>query len=311
MLSIPFSAGRLGLLGLLITSLMTGTTMLNTADGADAPKIPPDHSYAYSQHPIGSTPAPYGFISHLPPGVTATSKEKYPLVFFLHGHGELGDSDKTLYTVAKHGPFKHFVARDDIGKLIDDHKAIVIAPQGLKSDNWFKTNLLLDTLKYVISAYPVDKKRIYITGLSMGGGGTWAICSAIPDQIAAGMPVCGAGKPNHAEKLLTIPLWAHHAVDDGTVKFPETTQKWIDLLLAQHEVKIEGGIMNGHEMAMKSWTGTLLDKKWTWKEGREPADKLTSAKLTLTVHPNGGHDSWSRTYNNPNVWKWLFAQIKP
>jgi predicted peptidase len=145
----------------------------------------------------------------------------------------------------------------------------------------------------------------------MGGGGTWAICSAIPDQIAAGMPVCGAGKPNHAEKLLTIPLWAHHAVDDGTVKFPETTQKWLDLLLAQHEVKMDGGVMNGHDMAMKSWTGTLLDKKWTWKEGREPADKLTSAKLTLTVHPNGGHDSWSRTYNNPYVWKWLFAQIKP
>jgi predicted peptidase len=278
-------------------------TLVSAADGA-AP--------AYTKHPIGSTKAPYGFIEHLPAGLVLNDKSTtYPLVFFMHGHGELGDSNNDLPKLAQHGPFKHLVANDAIGKLIDENKAIVIAPQGLKSDNWFKGELLVATLKYVLENYPVDPQRIYVTGLSMGGGGTWTVASAMPDRVAAAMPVCGAGKIANADKLRGIPLWAFHAVDDPTVKFPVSTQAWFDAIFADLGVKRDGGVMGGLDIAGKTWTGTLVGgKEWAWKEGTAPSGTLESASVSLTVYPNGGHDSWSRTYANAEVWKWLFAQRK-
>jgi predicted peptidase len=277
-------------------------TLVSAADGTTP---------AYTQHFIGSTKAPYGFIEHLPAGLVLTDKSTtYPLVFFMHGHGELGDSNNDLPNLAKHGPFKHLVANDAIGKLIDENKAIVIAPQGLKSDNWFKGENLVATLKYVLESYPVDPQRIYVTGLSMGGGGTWTVASAMPDKVAAAMPVCGAGKVANADKLRGIPLWAFHAVDDPTVKFPVSTQAWFDAIFADLGVKHDGGVMGGLDIAGKSWTGTLAGKEWMWKEGAAPNGTLESASVSLTVYPNGGHDSWSRTYANAEVWKWLFAQKK-
>jgi predicted peptidase len=268
-------------------------------------------SDAYVKHPIGSTRAPYGFIEHLPAAARqADNKATFPLVFFMHGHGELGDSNNDLPNLAKHGPFKHLIANDAIAKLIEQNQAIVIAPQGLKSDNWFKSDLLLATFAYVVATYPVDKNRLYVTGLSMGGGGTWALASAIPEQIAAAMPVCGAGKPGDVAKLRGIPLWAHHAADDPTVKFPDTTQATFDRILADLGVKRDGGVLGGLTAAGKTWTGSLSGKEWSWSEGAVPAGRLEAATLALSLYPNGGHDSWSRTYANPAVWTWLFAQRK-
>jgi len=282
--------------------LVTTMTFVSAADAATP---------AYTKHPIGSTKAPYGFIAHLPPAAAnADKKSVFPLVFFMHGHGELGDSDHDLSRVAQHGPFKHLVANDAIGKLLDANQAIVIAPQGLKSDKWFKAEHLIATLTYVLETYPVDPSRIYITGLSMGGGGTWTICTAMPERVAAAMPVCGASKVANSEKLRGIPLWAFHAIDDPTVKFPLSTQAWLDAILGDLEVKRDGGVMGGLALAGKTWTGTLVDKVWKWQEDTAPSGALESASVSLTVYPNGGHDSWSRTYANAEVWKWLFAQRK-
>lgn len=291
---------------LLVVATMT---LVSAADGA-AP--------AYTKHPIGSTKAPYGFIEHLPPAAQKSDKKSekqankkalFPLVFFMHGHGELGDSNNDLPKLAQHGPFKHLVANDAIGKLLDQNQAIVIAPQGLKSDNWFKGEHLVATLKFVLETYPVDPQRIYITGLSMGGGGTWTICTTMPEHVAAAMPVCGAGKPNNnVDKLRSIPIWAHHALDDQVVKSPETTQLWFDQMLADRGVMRDGSTMGGLNLAGKSWTGSLAGKEWMWTEGLVPVGKLESQTLMFTVHPNGGHDSWSRTYANAEVWKWMFAQ---
>lgn len=284
--------------------LITTMTLVAAADPSDAT--------AYVKHPIGSTKAPYGFIEHLPPAARSTeAKNVFPLVFFMHGHGELGDSNNDLPRLTQHGPFKHLVAHDAIGKLIDEQQAIVIAPQGLKSDNWFKPEQLIATLQFVLETYPVDPQRVYVTGLSMGGGGTWTIATAMPDRVAAAMPVCGAGKIANADKLRGIPLWAFHAIDDPTVKFPVSTQAWFNAILADLGIKRAGGVMGGVEVANQTWTGTLAGKEWTWQQGSVPSGSLESATLSLTLYPNGGHDSWSRTYADPAVWKWLFAQKKP
>lgn len=279
--------------------------LLATIVLASGTVIAADNTYATK--PIGSTKAPYGFIEHLPDGAGKAGK-KHPLVFFMHGHGELGDSDKDLPNLAKHGPFKLLVQKDPLAKVFADQSAILIAPQGLKADNWWKNEKLIGTFDYVLANYPVDPERIYVTGLSMGGGGTWTLATAQPDRIAAAAPVCGAGKPGDAAKLRGLPLWVFHAIDDPTVKFPETSQAWLDAILTDRGAKPAGGVMEGHEKNTQPMTGTLNGKTWSWKAGASPAGTLVSTTLNLTAYPNGGHDSWTRAYATPEFWTWLFAQ---
>ena len=261
----------------------------------------------YTMKPIGSTKAPYGFIEHLPANAGKAGK-KHPLVFFMHGHGELGDSDKDLPNLVQHGPFKLLVQKDPLAKVFADQSAILIAPQGLKSDNWWKNDKLIGTFEFILATYPVDPARIYVTGLSMGGGGTWTLASAMPDKIAAAAPVCGAGSPGDATKLRGVPLWAFHAVDDPTVKFPETTQAWFDAILTDLGANQAGGAMNGYQKSAQPMTGTLSGKTWTWQAGALPAGTLNTSTLNLTAYPSGGHDCWTRAYSTPEFWSWLFAQ---
>lgn len=261
----------------------------------------------YTIKPIGSTKAPYGFLEHLPDGAGNGGK-KHPLVFFMHGHGELGDSDKDLPQVAKHGPFKLIAQKDPLAKVFAEQSAILIAPQGLKADNWWRGAKLIGTFDYVLANYPVDPERIYVTGLSMGGGGTWMLATARPELIAAAAPVCGAGKPDDAAKLRGLPLWAFHAIDDPVVKFPDTTQAAFDAILGDRGGKPVGGVMDGHQKSNQPMTGTLSGKTWSWKAGILPAGVLASSTLTLTAYPNGGHDCWTRAYATPEFWTWLFAQ---
>ena len=265
---------------------------------------------AYTVHPIGSTDAPYGYLEHLPPDYKKTAKPRHPLVFFLHGLGELGDSNKELPRIANHGPLKHLGVNDQVGKFLDAHSAIVIAPQGLKSDGWWKNEKLIATLNFAIKQHPVDADRIYVTGLSMGGGGTWGVATGMPDTLAAIIPICGAAGPGDVTKLHGLPIWAHHAFGDGTVKFADNTQKWFDAILKDLKMAPEGGVMTGYTHNDKPWTGVLSAKGWQWQEGNALPAGSAAQPLNLTVWPDGSHDSWSRTYENIKVWEWLFSQSR-
>jgi predicted peptidase len=263
----------------------------------------------YTSHPIGSTDAPYGYLEHLPEGYHAGGK--YPLVYFLHGLGELGDSDKELPKVAGYGPLKLIATHDPLSAVFAQNAAIVIAPQGLKSDKWWNNDKLVATLNAVIKTHAVDPDRIYITGLSMGGGSTWGVAMALTDQIAAIAPICGAAGPGDVTKLHGIPIWANHAIDDGTVHFPDTTRKWFDKILEDLKQAPSMGVMTGYTHNDKPWTGWLGKQGWQWQEGNLPAN-LPARQLTLvlTVYPDGSHDSWTRTYANPGLWAWMFAQSR-
>jgi predicted peptidase len=76
---------------------------------------------------------------------------------------------------------------------------------------------LLELLEHVQKSYHVDKDRIYLTGLSMGGFGTWRLACDHPEMFAAAAPVCGRGDPSKAANLVKLPVWAWHGVDDPTV----------------------------------------------------------------------------------------------
>ena len=131
---------------------------------------------------------------------------KYPLIIFLHGSGERGDD---LNLVKRFGP----------PKMLSQGKHfpfIVASPQCAAESSWDTAEILalIDTLS---SQFAVDRNRIYLTGYSMGGHGTWAIAAAAPDRFAAIVPVAGGGSTEKATDLAEVPIWAFHGADDDVV----------------------------------------------------------------------------------------------
>lgn len=137
----------------------------------------------------------------------------YPLVVFLHGAGERGDDISLLY---KHGFLKHV-------KEGKNYPFIIVAPQCPFEKYWGNytesLNVFLDS---IIEEYNVDVDRIYLTGLSMGGTGTWHWLLASPERFAAGVPICGTGVYWNAYKVRTLPLWVFHGNKDTIVPIRES-----------------------------------------------------------------------------------------
>jgi len=201
-------------------------------------------------------------------------QQKYPLVLFLHGAGERGD-DNTAQLI--HG-MKDF-ASDENRKT---YPAFVLAPQCPKDRKWVEIDWSLDshqqpenpseplqlTLELIDALqkeYSIDADRIYVTGLSMGGYGTWDLVQRFPKKFAAAAPVCGGGDETQAKQLVGLPIWAFHGDQDKAVK-PERSRRMIAAIR---------------------------------EAGGEPR---------YTEYPGVGHNSWSRTYSDPKLMEWLFAQ---
>ena len=146
------------------------------------------------------------------------NQESWPLLVFLHGSGERGDN---LDLVKKHGPPK-LIAE---GK---DFPFIVASPPCPKGKSWEPVELiaLLDELG---SKYKVDADRVYITGLSMGGFGTWRLAAVAPERLAAIVPICGGGESFTTRSFASLPVWAFHGAKDGAVPL-ERSQVMIDAL---------------------------------------------------------------------------------
>lgn len=145
------------------------------------------------------------YLLSLPEGYSADGEAK-PLLLFLHGSGERGND---LSKVKAWGP----------PKLIAEGKNlpfIVVSPQCPEGKYWdvYELKQLLDQ---IIANYNVDKNRIYLTGLSMGGFGTWAMATAFPDYFAAIAPICGGGDPLSVSKIKDIPCWVFHGKKDMAV----------------------------------------------------------------------------------------------
>jgi len=154
------------------------------------------------------------YLLFLPKGYEGSSR-KWPLILFLHGAGERGDD---LALVQKHG----------IPKIVEqqpDFPFITVSPQ-CPEDAWWlsETAGLIRLLDNVVAKYAVDTKRIYLTGLSMGGYGTWHLAVEHPDRFAAIAPICGGffGPPKFVCALKEIPVWAFHGAKDPVVPLEES-----------------------------------------------------------------------------------------
>jgi predicted peptidase len=153
------------------------------------------------------------YLLWLPAGYKKEKQKTYPLLIFLHGAGERGDS---LELVKMHGPPSLVESRPDF-------PFITVSPQCPKG-TWWNTEDLQQMLGQLISKYRIDASRIYLTGLSMGGFGTWSWASKYPGQFAAIAPVCGGGDIQFAGELKNTPVWAFHGEADPIVPVKRTVE---------------------------------------------------------------------------------------
>ncbi|MCL2494365.1 MAG: prolyl oligopeptidase family serine peptidase [Oscillospiraceae bacterium] len=147
-----------------------------------------------------------------------------PLVLYLHGTGERGYDNRAQ--TRKNSVMQTLLSEENLAA----YPCIVIAPQ-CPEDQWWDTQPLMSLLEDFTAKHPVDPNRIYITGLSMGGYGTWEMLAAYPDYFAAAVPICGGGDPESAALFAHVPVWAFHGGRDSVVK-PEQSREMIAALEA-------------------------------------------------------------------------------
>lgn len=195
------------------------------------------------------------YLLHLPADY-ATSRKRWPLMLFLHGACERGDD---MELVKKHGPTKFLDDRPDF-------PFIVVAPQ-CPAEEWWDVDVLAALLDNVSQRYRVDPRRVYVTGLSMGGYATWALAIANPRRLAAIVPICGGGNRLLAKRIARLPVWVFHGARDPVVPLAQSEQ----MVQALHDA------------------------------GGNPQ---------FTIYPDAEHDSWTQTYENPELYDWLLRQTR-
>lgn len=155
------------------------------------------------------------YLLHLPKGYEEQTSTKWPLILFLHGAGERGDD---IDLVKVHGI--PMIAEQD-----PSFPFIGVSPQCPKDSFWqIEQDALMALLDEIIATYNVDPDRIYLTGLSMGGYGTWQLAAEYPQRFAAIAPICGGGNPERANELTGIPVWVFHGAKDSVVPLAESEQ---------------------------------------------------------------------------------------
>jgi predicted peptidase len=200
------------------------------------------------------------YLLFLPADYSVKSRKQWPLMLFLHGAGERGTN---LTKVTVHGPPKFLPNKPGF-------PFIVVSPQCPTGERW-EGESLLALVDDVMAKYKVDPARVYVTGLSMGGYGTWTLASEAPKRFAAIVPICGGGQTipialaskEKRDAMKTLGVWAFHGAKDPVVKLEES-EKMV--------------------AAFK---------------------QIGNQDVKLTVYPEATHDSWTETYDNPELYDWL------
>ncbi|WP_338867752.1 PKD domain-containing protein [Myxococcus stipitatus] len=262
---------------------------------------------------VSTTPGQYGYVLYLPPGYEAGSN--WPVVFFLHGGGEGGSGlSGDLHKVRNHGP-QRFIDQD--GK---DYPFVLVSPQ--TSGGWSEYEAVhnLDPfIMHILATLKVNPKRVYLTGLSMGGSGTFNYATLFPEKLAAAVSVCNGGYNSNlpAAQVMVrenLHLWAVHAADDIPAK-PSATIGWFDKL--GQAMGGTGGVMDTYSNnPSRVQTAHFRPDlgRWQWVDGQVATDAngLPPPKpMLFTYLPSGGHEIWNAFYSDPKVFTWMLAQQRP
>jgi pimeloyl-ACP methyl ester carboxylesterase len=229
-----------------------------------------------------------GYYEYLPAGYETGAQ--FPLIVFFHGIGERGNGSTELGKVLKWGP----------PELINDNlrqfPAIVISPQLPTSSSTWSNAITSPFVDYLLSHYHVDRSRIYITGLSLGGGGTWTYAKHHPTTVAAIVPICGTRDETGYGPLHDMPIWTFHRISDTVVPISAA-------------VSILTEVTGVAPSPQAGFTGYFGGTAWDWRTG-EAAPKI-GEHPTFTVYPGSAHDEWIPAYNSQAMWDWLFSQHLP
>ncbi len=204
-------------------------------------------------------PVTMDYLIHTPPGYE--EQDAWPLLLFLHGAGERGDD---LELVKFHGP----------PKLIDQGQPfpfVVVSPQCLQ-DRWWEPIELIALLDEIESKYRIDADRVYVTGLSMGGFGTWELAAYAPDRFAAIVPICGGGEKFWMKRITHVPTWIIHGGKDTGVP-PERSHALLEELREKGgNVRMTIAPQTGHLV----WTSAYNNPElygWLLQQKRQPREE--------------------------------------
>lgn len=221
-----------------------------------------------------------GFNEFFPEDYRKTG-ERHPLIIFLHGIGERGDGKKDLSKAVSAGLPK-FIRQGHKMRFQVNGKwesFVVLVPQLDSKYGYWRNFYTEEMIKYAKANLNIDPNRIFLTGMSLGGGGGWEFASSSPENaksLAAIVPVCGTCRLSSAANIAksNLPIWAFHASDDKTVSVT-CTQTAISNILS---------------------SGPAI-------------------KPLVTIWPNGNHNIWDRVYNpesnyvKPNIYIWMLDQV--
>lgn len=188
-----------------------------TIDSTDLKDLPEDIGGTHTAYPLGSTDAVYGHFVYTPSGYTEDGPE-FPLLVFLHGW------DPTEYTGTDEAELNELLIGTTPPGLIQGKNwnpsfPFVVASPRLKTPWYWNHEDIHGFIKYMIDEYQINTKRIYLTGLSLGGGGTWYYIGERGDDnyVAAIVPISARGEARIVTNLTKIPIWAFHGDSDTTV----------------------------------------------------------------------------------------------
>ena len=224
----------------------------------------------------------YTALISIPAGYEDRNAEAWPTLVFLHGSGERG-SDPVQVT--RHGPpmlvrgtspaaeeSEEARTRRKRATALLKQNFIVVSPQCPDGRRW-EDDSIVALIDEVVAKYRVDERRLYLTGLSLGGFGTWSLGIKQPGRFAAIALVCGGGQlldvllaaKEKSAALQSLGVWAFHGALDAGVPLEESER----MIAALRKVGV--------------------------------------ADLKLTVSPKARHNSWTETYSNPDLYEWLLA----
>ena len=205
------------------------------------------------------------YLYYLPKDYQSEGTNRWPFMLFLHGAGERSND---VYRVAAHGPLK-------LVKQGRDFPFIIVAPLCESNQHWDNAPLM-ELVDHITKIFRVDDERIYLTGLSMGGYGTWNLGLAYPERFAAIAPMCGGGqmidpivtRNDKPESFLSLPIWAFHCQGDPTVPVGESS-RMVDAL-----------------------------------------KKVGCTDIKLTIYPRNDHDCWTEAYQDPELYTWFLGHTR-
>ena len=249
--------------------LLTASAALRPAYAAEGTAAPASKPSGGQQQPAKldrkvTVTVKANYLLYLPKGYGKDPAKKWPVILFLHGSGERGEN---LDLVKLHGPPKVLEQGMDL-------PFVVVSPQ-CPSDKWWEPATVVALLDEVIEKYNVDPDRAYLTGLSMGGFGTWDTAIAYPDRFAAIAPICGVGNPYRAPALRNVPTWVFHGEKDDRVPVAASAQMVGVLKQVGGNVKFTRYPDAGHD----SWTQTYAHRAlYDWFLQHKRGQPAASAK---------------------------------